>query len=379
MRNLYYTLCLLFFVLTSCIAIKQIRNRGENTKTGKQSFEIKNNAIILDTKLDGTSYQWMFDTGSTFSVISDTIGLKNKKIGKLPIGGAKLPDGSKLKTRFVTGDIENDFLSIEHQVFTMIPQTEPEECKETPYTRKGIIGSDIFFIDGALAELNFDENQISILSETDFDNRIKDGYSPIEASFKHGHVYLPIKAGGKTYEFLMDTGFTESIMLPFEDQENIKYYNSMEMEGSVYKTIKGFVPNDRVIYSENVDVVFAGIPMKTLTASSLQAKNLKNVGIKFIKNFNWLIDYGSKKVYIKPVAKQPESPKLPEISYKIKAINDKIIILARNIKNTEYPVNSEITSVNDVLVNKENKCQILKQLNDTKDWKTLKIEIKKPN
>ena len=387
MKNLYYSLYALFFISFSCTGLEQLSNQGQNTRLGKQSFEIKANKIMLEARLDSVSYQWRFDSGSTLSGISDTIGLKNKKVGKIPIVGAKLPDGNKFKEQFVTGNIENGFMSIKNKAFLMTPQMKPDnDCGEISgeltYTPKGIIGWDVFSNnDESFVELNFDKNEISTLSKSDFNSRVKDGYKPAEATFDEttGHIYLPVKVGQKTYKFLFDTGYTGTIMPPFADKENLKSYHSMEMEGSFMKTLGGTVSDDRAFFAEDADVLFAGNPMKITTQSFSRFKEeYKNVGMIFIRNFNWLIDFNNEKVYIKPVIQKPENLKFPS-DYKVRIINNKIFIIARNIKNTEYPVNAEITSVNDVLVNKENKCQILKQLNDTKDWKTLKLEIKKPN
>lgn len=375
-----FTLLLFSIVLLttySCGIVSHILNEGNNEKTGVENFEINENKIILKAKLDGVEYDWLYDSGFTSSALMDTIGVINKKTSNL--GSIKLPDGNKLKSEFISALIENDFMQIENKMFSILPKRKKSLCGSNLLETglKGIIGSDVFSDKGSTIEINFEENQLKVLDEEEIEN-YKNAYgNPIKAEFKNGHFYPVLSINEKEYSFFFDTGYSGFLMLDYANHKELNLDSSLKLEGVMYQTIVGETVEGVNIFSTNNTIDFEGIELLSVVESSSTIKDRYNMGLKFIKNFNWLIDYSKKEAYIKLIDEKGVNQDLPKVSYKAH-INDKdeLYILSRNVNNKEFKVGSIIQSVDGQQVNSNTICEILKTLNATEDWNTLDIEFK---
>ena len=102
----------------------------------------------------------------------------------------------------------------------------------------------------------------------------------------------------------------------------------------------------------------------------------QNIGIGFIKGFDWIIDYKNKKLFYK------KNNNLIETGIKYKnylysnVVNDKLLVIIKNsISKSGFNLGDQITSINSKKVTLENICEMQDLLNKTNDWSTLNLEV----
>ena len=90
---------------------------------------------------------------------------------------------------------------------------------------------------------------------------------------------------------------------------------------------------------------------KLNVSTSIKAQN---IGIDFIKAFDWLIDYNNNKVYIKRNQNPIESILNRKISYYVKVNQEKLQIVIKEKSQTQYQLGDQIISVDGQKVTAEN-------------------------
>lgn len=102
-----------------------------------------------------------------------------------------------------------------------------------------------------------------------------------------------------------------------------------------------------------------------------------NLGMKFIRNFNWIIDYKNKKVYYKKNMQNEDISHYKELSeYRVDEVDGKLTITVKK-SDAVHNLKEIIYSVNGELITPQNICEYKKKLNETKDWDNLNVEIKR--
>ncbi len=99
------------------------------------------------------------------------------------------------------------------------------------------------------------------------------------------------------------------------------------------------------------------------------------IGMQFIKQFNWIIDYKNKTVFIKPI-NYKEQKKNYSKTIKVIAFNNYLIIGLKSKNINKYHLGDTIVSVNNNKITKQNICFFENLLNNEKDWNKFDILIK---
>lgn len=95
------------------------------------------------------------------------------------------------------------------------------------------------------------------------------------------------------------------------------------------------------------------------------------LGVGFMKNYNWILDYKKGNVYAKKISENhPEY--LPNKSV---IENNRLFYGETYQKGKKEWLGKEIIAVKQTNVTPENVCEMQKLLNETKDWDQLYIEI----
>jgi len=183
-------------------------------------------------------------------------------------------------------------------------------------------------------------------------------------------VYLSIE--GVEYPFLLDTGYSGAIIFSEDKERTFKNNSKLELEGSVFQTVSSTTNGKETIY-EKMPIRFSDydLNVKMNVSGSIKAQN---IGIEFIKGFDWLIDYNHNKVYIKRNQNKIEDTFKRTVSYYAKVQEGKLLISVKEKSQTRFNLGDQIIAVNGHQVLPENICQLLDLLNKTEDWYTLKIE-----
>lgn len=369
----------ILFISGGCTFMKQISNQGENTITGNQKFQIENDFMIVKADFDNQQTDWIFDTGTTISTIFNSEYLNEKETFNVPFGKTKAADGSKIETKAVSADFENSFMKIEKKLFAIIPTlslSENEECKKEGYSNPiGLMGMDIFYDNDSFVEINFIKNQIAVHNQESFSNLIGD-LKPLDTKIKNGNIYLNTMIDGNIYSLLLDTGFKGYIVLPYSESGKIDLSNSIEYEGILFRSASNIDQHGKVIESAGNKISFDDFKFES-NISLLENINSTNIGLKFIQNFNWYVDFKNERLYVQMINNSFSNEEIQSYDYKAAVKDGELRIVKKKKVGTKYHLNDVILSVNGIQVAPENICQFQNELNQNTEWDNFQIEIKK--
>ncbi len=161
--------------------------------------------------------------------------------------------------------------------------------------------------------------------------------------------------------------------MPYNEKLNFKNDKKLELEGSIFQTISSHTNGNELIY-EKMPIKFGGqaFEAKVNVSTSIKAQN---IGIEFIKSFDWLIDYNHNKVYVKRNQSTLDSNFKRKVTYYAKVNAEKLEIVVKEKSQTKFNLGDEIVSVNGQKVTAENQCELQDLLNKTEDWSSLQIEV----
>ena len=367
-------LLLLFLLFSFCSTIKQLSNQKIEEKKGCSDMQIEGKNALLDVEIDRVNTKFLLDTGAGLSVLIDStivLDFKNKKFGSL--GSAKGADRKKIKNRFFTVELNSDLFKSESKVlsFFNLPRNK---CIKTKKEYTGILGMDVFFNEDFVMQLDFTNNKVCNITSTQLQQYLLDSqYQLLKSKCKANQIFVYLNIEGKEYPFKLDTGYTGNIIMPFDADLNFKNDKKLELEGSLFQTISS--------HTSGIEIVYGKMPI-ALGSYNLEAKlnvstsiKAQNIGIDFIKAFDWLIDYNNNKVYIKRNQNPIESVLNRKISYYAKVNQEKLLVVIKEKSQTQYQLGDQIISVNGQKVTTENQCEFQDLLNKTDDWNSLQLEV----
>jgi hypothetical protein len=233
---------------------------------------------------------------------------------------------------------------------------------------------DVFFDQGLSLQMDFTNQKIANISQEQLKSKVTtERYDLVKSACSMGQISVYISVDDIEYPFLLDTGYTGSLIFPSDKKPVFKSNSKIEMEGSVFQTVSNMTNSKETAY-EKVSAVFANLKLevKTNVSSSIKAQN---IGIDFIKGFDWLIDYNNNKVYVKRNQNKIESTFSRQVTYYAKVQDEKLLVAIKEKSQTRYELGDQITAVNGHKVLPENICQLMDLLNKTEDWSTLSLDV----
>ncbi len=373
----YFSIVSLLLVMTSfgCKTIQMISNEEYTKKNGVTTFDFDKNKMIIQCAIDNEkeSYPFLFDTGASTSFLTDTTIIKDfEKIESTSFGKSVLIDGDSFKNKLIALDMKsNNLFDAKNKVVIVFHSPIKKKCDST--YRKGIIGVDIFKENDYILNLDFEKNYIESLKRVQFENlKANLGYKQCDAKFKQGHIYLDLIINTKVVQCHFDTGNNSGIIIP-KDQLNISNKNTIILTGEIYTTAKS-ITSSTAIYHENFNVGFDNQEFHTILCRSNMI-NKPNVGMSFIKTFNWIIDYENKKLYYNKNTHEMISKMKSRNDYYVRVKDDKLIVLVKNLNKNQYKIGDKIVSVKNENVTEDNICEMRNLLNTTANWDGLKVLI----
>jgi hypothetical protein len=179
-------------ILSSCKNIKAYGEQKIDYKSSKESFLIKNNQMLITTKINQKIDTLLFDTGASSTtifneeIITDGGFISNFKIG------AKLPDNSKIYFQEKKYTIDNNLIHSDNIILNTL-NVPKRACSNSQM--KDIFGNNVFRRNEKIINLDFEKSSISILDSDESSNLIKDNsYFEIPIKIKSG-VYFIINEG----------------------------------------------------------------------------------------------------------------------------------------------------------------------------------------
>lgn len=328
--------------------------------------------MLITAKINQTIDTLIFDTGASSTIIfNEKIINEGGYISNFKIG-AKLPDQSKIYFQEKKYSIDNNFIRSENIVLKTL-NVPDRPCSEAQI--KDIFGNGVFKKDEKILNLDFEKSTVGVLNAAEYDSIVKDNNYfeiPIKVS---GGVYLILDEGKYKGEYLIDTGNSGSALIT-NNAELIDKESSEIFEGTVLFQANGKIKSNSNTFINTIND-FPLLDKTNMNIIHLEAHDGNNLGLEFIKRFNWVIDFKNNRAFIKVIdSKDSEKLVLP-FSYLCTIEGDKLKICTKNISDSSYNVGDEIVSIGNELISPSNICEKRNLLNQSKNWGELDVKVKK--
>ena len=370
----FYLFILLSQSLVCCKAFRQISNQEIVTSNGCEQITFDDKIPLFPLEVDRNKTVFIFDTGAMTSALSDTTIVDNfsekevSKFGKLT--GA---DGKKVSIKRITAHIKSPLFESLNKTLTLVNMPS-SGCKAKKESYSGIIGLDVFFKKNEILQMDFSSNKVCQLSASQLQEFLfNTEYKLVKSKCRWNQIFIYLSVEGKEYRFHVDTGYTGSIIFPNSDKLNFENKEKIELEGSLFQSVSAITSGKEIIY-EKMPVEFATQKMEVKTNVSNTIK-AQNIGIEFIKCFDWLIDYSNNKVYVKRNQNTADSTFKRKVSYYARVIDGTLEVIVKEKSQSMFKLGDVITAVNGNKVTEKNQCEIQDLLNKTEDWSSLQIEV----
>jgi len=353
LKHLLLIIIVLYFSNCSIVELsKASNNQHIILKTNKIPFELKENRILV-----GNDVNFMLDIGAPNVIYKSKIN--NFPVSDSIVMGSLIKNnGQSIKNKIVIIDtLENSFFKGEKILFRLIDNMN--NC----HNANGILGSEL--LENSILELNFEKNYIMKIDSLSTDH--KNSYQELEVDdFDGFYFYIKIKANNKFFSVKLDTGSPYDILLKKKDYN--KFAKNESSENYYFNTKSNL---DSLLVSHH-QIYINNIPETHLVLTNNYIK--RNIlGIEYMKNFNWILDYNSGKIFIKQFDKISKKPTLPENKVVIED-NSLVFYQTKNI-NSINKLGQKIFSVNGEKIDNNNICKYYELLNSN-DWNSIKIEWK---
>lgn len=372
MKNISFLI--LICLLIKCSNIKQFMSQEDVLQNSKTQLLFENNFSFIQVTINETPQNLIFDTGSTFSAINDNVLFNNIRNEKSNItGSAKAADGNSFSYKKSALNLKNELFDWKNKIFAIYP-ISIENCNKNSRLN-GIAGLDVFGYDNnKILLLAYSSNVLQLLDKSELNSIITE-YTEIKSMVNYNSIYVFFKIKNVEYKFHFDTGYTGNITIPFDKTLNFTEFKSVSREGIIAKTYNGYLNGEETHY-ENVPIYLnnSKVFSKITVSNGIKAQN---VGLKFIKAFDWIIDFKQKKVFYKKNLNSIENLFNTNVSKYIVSIKNKILTISLKQKNAnEFKIGNQIYSINHQKITDGNICEMQDLLNNTADWKALNIVVK---
>ena len=374
-------LLLSLITLISCKSLSIYSNQDVKTNESSEKIVLKNNCILMNCAIEDKPQMFQVDLGATTSAIFDTLVIPNYyKKEKGTFGSIKSGDNKSAKSTFVALKVNNNLVSGSKKAFLVLPiynqSMSKYDCipKDFKNDKIGLYGYDFFGEDEYVTVMDFDKLTISNYKNERLNELIKYGYNEIKSEFSKRWLSIFVTINGVEYKFRIDTGFNNSFNIPFSKKINFLHESHQSIEGNLYHTLTGTTKNNTDYFFNEKELFFNNSNYKTALTIS-QSIKFQNVGMGFIKGFNWIFDSKNKKIYVKKNGIELDIKSSYTKKYMVFAENHKLKIIAKNTLETKYNVGDEITAINYTKVTPENICEMQDLIRKTEDLNTLNIEV----
>lgn len=306
MCSFYRFLSLLLFCVN--LYSQNIWDFSQNKNKIIIPFQLLNNSIVLQPKVNDIHLNLILDTGSAYNILfafpeKDSIAFYNTS--KIKITG---PGMKEAVDAYVSKDNKIEFKNLSSKKLDIILMLEDKYSFTTSIgiPIHGILGAD-FFKDN-IVELQYDAKRIIVYrKETkQYVNKISN-YKPLPFILKENRPFMPIdvtieESKEQSLELLIDTGLTDGLWI-FEKELNLK--NKRQIDDYLGAGIGGDVFGKRVRF-KNIkfsDYEFHEPIISMPDTISFQRKSILgsrdgSVGGEILKRFNIIFNYSKQMMYL---------------------------------------------------------------------------------
>lgn len=236
-------------------------------------------------------------------------------------------------------------------------------CPDRGGDIEGILGLEHFESQRQALQLDFDAMEICTVDGDELQERIVSGkYQEVQSRFSGSVASIAISINWKTYYFELDTAYDGALMMPYS--EKLPFLK--ERHVGWYGDIPG---SEKLFFHKSVWLEGVGYNTSLSTSNCRYSR----VGMQFIKAFNWIIDYRSKKVYFR---KNQLAMSADDNRQYVLNISRRMLVLQHCASvNGPFQPGDIITSVDGDIITQANICDMKDRLRSATSWDKMKIEI----
>lgn len=362
-------LLLCIAVAVNCRSYREFVNVENTYHAGNDSLH---HSRIVNGSINGKNVMLLFDTGATSSVLYsvDLLGgesILNSKSRTVKVHGA---GQSSMVKKFITDSFKIKTFTSKNLPVLVASNNINARCGGFP-DNDGILGMDVYFNSEMILLLDYENSKLSWV-----DSSILQSYLPVDAIFRRNAIYIKAVLEGQRLEFLFDTGAetgvvtTDSIFNGHLVAELQTYISGFEAEHKLNSVLSRYYLTSANLGGLKNEIIISQTPFLTTNI----------IGIQFISAFNWCLDFKNKKLYAKPIKELTTKKDIQSLNRDLPivvAINDKLLIGAKNTRLRQYRLGDEIISVKDQAVTPDNICDFQNTLNTAQNWDQYNVVISK--
>lgn len=383
---LYVSLLFGLLLMTSCngpigyaihVAKTDTHTRSYNTNEEADDdtvrFVIHKNSrqMLMKAEINDVEDTVLFDSGSSIAAVlfyTDENKPKGMRFYKVPLMGADKT--TKVQTTYIPVTIKHNMYVCE--LFGNAMLLEPSHfCdKEATINRYNILG--FKGISTGCYSIDFTKNQIYAMNHFQIDST---QYLPVKCKFESDLLFVYPTINGVEYECVFDTGNGQGILI--QDAQRVENHTEKDLlyEGSYGKAVGGVTESQRFIIAPDTKVGFAEHEETLPVMFMEKSLAFNNVGLQYLKRFDWIIDDYYNKVYARPhVADTMELREV--VHYGLVTADGTLKIATRLIDGNEvFNISDRIISVNGETINEDNICYYYDLLTTQNDWSEFEIVV----
>jgi hypothetical protein len=348
-------------------------NTNEEADDDTVRFVIHKNSrqMLMKAEINDVEDTVLFDSGSSIAAVlfyTDENKPKGMRFYKVPLMGADKT--TKVQTTYIPVTIKHNMYVCE--LFGNAMLLEPSHfCdKEATINRYNILG--FKGISTGCYSIDFTKNQIYAMNHFQIDST---QYLPVKCKFESDLLFVYPTINGVEYECVFDTGNGQGILI--QDAQRVENHTEKDLlyEGSYGKAVGGVTESQRFIIAPDTKVGFAEHEETLPVMFMEKSLAFNNVGLQYLKRFDWIIDDYYNKVYARPhVADTMELREV--VHYGLVTADGTLKIATRLIDGNEvFNISDRIISVNGETINEDNICYYYDLLTTQNDWSEFEIIV----
>lgn len=336
-----------------------------------EKFELKKDRIIINTSFpEGENYNMALDLGAGTVILLSNCGLSflESQSPVLSFGKIISADNQKTKANYYKiGEIQTDAFTLNNAFVPLIPDFQISPCDKFV----GVWGADIF--EGKVLALKMEDSTMAVMDA--LPSLV--GWKLVESEYKYPHFYIVLRIGNKKMSLLFDTGCTSGVIISqnFYDEfygEEYVLTDTRKLFGRVFNTASGLSDPDTTIKAiiENACWGEFSIDSIPILMSNKIKRNV--IGMGFLERFNFLLDYKNYNIYIQENPKFNSNKRQSVFTNKGFSIRNSmeniitITVLQINspAEKAGMRIGDQVLSINNIITNSENNCDVIKQLTE---------------
>lgn len=369
---------LLGIILLSCntpYKFSDIKNFKKSYNYGCDTFMIINGLMFFQINLNDQSSWIQFDSGNNFHILNLSTERKNEDYYSKKI---QLPDSFQtIQYIKYTPHLSSKLFQINNPIGAEIfnPNNNTNICQEKEDNIS--LGLPLIYNlnDYQYIEFKFSSNTLCFHNEL---NSNLDNFIELDTYSKNNKLYVYITTLGKKYRFLFDTGNDGYPILGSENfnYEDLKIEPDSELVGNLFQNAVSGINATVKIFNINIfeEFIYTKNKYPVIYTESIKENNL---GMKFIREFDWIFAKKENKVYLKPIKHEHNSKDFKIKQFGFLFIDDSFRFTFKETKNELIELNKPVESINGMNLYDKPVCETVEYINTLNIEDLIDIKYKK--